>query len=63
MPAPLPEENTKVCWRIQSSDLDLLRALFPGRVNEVVRTIIGVYCERVRSGQKSVQNQRPSEGV
>lgn len=59
MPAPLPEENTKVCWRITSADLDLLRSLFPGRVNEVVRTIIGVYCERVRSGQKSAAKSAP----
>lgn len=61
MPAPLPEENEKVCWRINTADVELLRSLFPGRVNEVVRELLGAYCDRVRSGLKAQQNQRATD--
>jgi len=62
MPAPLTEPNTKVCWRVFDRDLDTLQLLFPGRVNEVVRELLGVYCERLRSGLKTQQNQGVNEG-
>jgi len=62
MPAPLTEENVKVTWRVWESDLDTLQLLFPGRVNEVVRELLKVYCERLRSGLKAQQNQGLGEG-
>lgn len=61
MPAPLTEEMEKTCWRIPTADLELLRLVFPGRVNEVVRVVLGVYCERVRSGLKAQQDQAVSD--
>lgn len=57
MPNPLPEEYERVTWRVWSEDVETLRLLFPGRVNEVVRELLSAYCARVRSGLKSEQNQ------
>lgn len=60
MPNPLPEEYERVTWRITTTDLETLRLLFPGRVNEIVRELLSVYCGRIRSGLKGVENQSVS---
>lgn len=48
MPAPLLHETAKVSWRIQTEDLLLLNALYPGKVNEVARDTIHSLCEALR---------------
>lgn len=49
MPRRLPIPTERVSWRIDSRDLDLLRAAFgEGQVTEKVREIVGVYCGMLR---------------
>lgn len=62
MPNPLPEPYERVTWRVSSTDLETLRLLFPGRVNEIVRELLSVYCGRIRSGLKGAENQGASSG-
>lgn len=48
MPAKLPEPQDKVTWRVETEDLALLNLLYPGKVNEVVRSLIHRACEKLR---------------
>lgn len=60
MPAPLPDETETVKWRIRSADLEILRLLYPGKVNTLARDIITEYVDRVRArmaGMESLQDQ------
>ncbi len=63
MPNPLPEEYERITWRMWAADMDTLRLLFPGRVNEVAREVFHQYCERIRSGLKAQQNQSVSDAA
>lgn len=49
MPAPLETPWTFVKWRVDTEDLELLRSLFPGKVNEQGRNAIHAYCEALRA--------------
>lgn len=50
MPKPLHITTVKATFRIEPETLDLLRAAHgEGRVNEVVRAILGAYAERLRA--------------
>lgn len=48
MPAKLKVPTEKVSWRIGAEDMALLRAVYGGRANTVVRDIIHAACERLR---------------
>ncbi len=49
MPKPLPFTTVPVKWRVEPETLDLLRAVHgEGNVNEVVRAVLGAYCDRLR---------------
>lgn len=48
MPAPLLEPMERVTWRIEEADMDFLRAIHPGQVNEAIRALVHAYCERQR---------------
>lgn len=63
MPNPLPEEYERCTWRVWAADVDTLRLLFPGRVNEVVRELLNAYCTRIRSGLKAQENQAVGQGT
>lgn len=45
----LPDECAKVTLRLRAEDMDLLRLLFPGQVNEVVRSLLAQYCTHIRA--------------
>lgn len=45
----LPQEPEKITWRMWRSDLDYLRAAFPGRVNDIVRDLVHLYVQRLKA--------------
>lgn len=50
MGAKLEYDNEKITWRIRSTDLAYLRAVFPGnRVNAAVSDLIHLYVERMKA--------------
>lgn len=50
MPAKLPEDLTKITWRVQTEDLDLLEGLYGrGNVNKVIRELLSQYCNSLRA--------------
>ncbi len=61
MTSRLPDSCEKVTWRIRTADLELLRILFPGRVNDTVRDLLGQYCDHIREAgrlARSTQDER-----
>lgn len=48
MPAKLREPWEPVKWRVDVADMELLRLLFPGQVNNVVRQVLNAYCANLR---------------
>ncbi len=49
MGAKLSTPSERVTWRIDADDMELLRLLFPGKVNEVARRAMRHYCESLRA--------------
>lgn len=48
MPKPLLIPTERVNWRIETSDVEFLNALFPRTVNTVMRELVHRYVERIR---------------
>lgn len=48
MPAKLLDDIEKATYRLRAADLELLRLLFPGKVNDVLRELVTRYCDQLR---------------
>lgn len=44
MPAKLLDDIEKATYRLYAADIELLRLLFPGTVNSVMRELVHRYC-------------------
>lgn len=59
MTRPLPDTCEKVTWRVRTQDVELLRLLFPGKVNDTVRDLLAQYCDHIRNaGLEAREAQR-----
>jgi hypothetical protein len=62
MPAPLTTATEAVKWRINVDDLELLRLLFPGKVNTAARDILHAWCEHTRARVNGVAQDAAAVG-
>lgn len=56
----LPDACEKVTWRLRSADMELLRLLFPNKVNDVVRDLLTQYCDHIREAGLSARRDQQS---